>query len=253
MYLKNYPLFKENEVSGDFHIQLAPIGTAGMIYFSFNRTHPDKVLAKVYSDDRWNEAMSIALNRDEMNEVVFLGQGEPQALVGADPSTATFVSDDMLKYKIEYNPKKAEKLLDDMGLMKGKDGFRRRPDGEIFILLLQFSTQGAPPELMSLVKEYWEAVGVKCQLKEVNSDLYWDLLRDYKQDICVWHANGTTPPGIYARASVIPPYNDDFIGQQWANYMNTNGAEGDELLHMLKNSGLYSKILKNQNTEVQIM
>lgn len=228
MELRNFPLFKENEATGNYHIQMAPIGTAGMVNFSFNMTHPDPELSRIYSDIRFKEAMSLALNRSEINEVVFLGQGDPQQLAGFDPQTVDFVDGEMQSYMTEFNPKKADDLLDQVGLERGSDGFRNRQDGDDLILLLQFTTQGAPPEMMSLVKEYWENIGIKCELKEVNSDLYWSLLRGYEHDVAIWHANGTTPPGVYSRASVVPPFNDDYMGNDWATWFLTNGKEGQE-------------------------
>ena len=60
------------------------------------------------------EAMSYALDRGEMNELLYFGRGTPRQPI-ADPS-ATFYSEGIDKHAVEHNPEKANQLLDEMGL-----------------------------------------------------------------------------------------------------------------------------------------
>ena len=84
VFLEDFPLLKENEAKGNYTVSYAP--TFGEnVFFSFNRTHKDPVLAKLFNDIRFNRAMSIAMNRDEINEIVYLGQGKPMQGVPAEP------------------------------------------------------------------------------------------------------------------------------------------------------------------------
>jgi len=57
-----------------------------------------------------------------------------------------------------------------MGLKRGKDGFRLRPDGKRLELLIEYSSPGFTP-ILELIKEYWEAVGVKVTLKLLSDKL----------------------------------------------------------------------------------
>ena len=41
--------------------------------FIFNLTHPDPYLKELFNDIRWRQAMSMAINRDEINELVYFG------------------------------------------------------------------------------------------------------------------------------------------------------------------------------------
>ena len=102
VFLEDFPLLKENEGKGNYTVSFAP--TFGEnVFFSFNRTHKDPVLAEIFSDIRFNKAMSIAMNRGEINEIVYLGQGTPMQGVPAEPKTVSFITEEMLNKDIAYD------------------------------------------------------------------------------------------------------------------------------------------------------
>ena len=226
--LVNYPLLKESESAGGYRVIMAPTSTV-MVVLGFNITHKEPVMREIFSDMRFKEAMSIALDRNEINQVVYLGQGQPMQVTPAEPGLVDFVTDDMINRMIEHDPSRAMQLLDEMGLKKGRDGFRVRPDGRPLIISISYSTQGAPAALMQLVKEYWDAVGVRTELKEVNSDLYWTIVRDNNDhDVGVWRTLGNTPPALYTDLPFIPPFLHVYVGNPWEKWMLTGGKEGEE-------------------------
>ena len=54
---------------------------------AFNITHNDQKLRSVYSDLRFRQAISHAINRAEINDVIYFGIGKPsQALPAQVPS-----------------------------------------------------------------------------------------------------------------------------------------------------------------------
>ena len=235
MNLIDYPVLKENEQAGNYRVSLAPTGTASMVMFGLNFTHKDPVMREVLGDLRFRQAMSLALNREEINQVVYLGQGVPMQATPGDSSTVDFITDEMLGHMIDYSPGRAMELLDEMGLEKDRSGFRLLPDGRPLIILLQYTTQGSPASLMQLVKEYWDAVGVKAELKEVNTDLYWNAVRENDHDIGIWIANGNSAPALYSDPPFIPPFRDASAGNLWREWMDTAGAEGIEPPEYIKN------------------
>jgi len=72
--LNNYPVLKEGEGKGGYTVD-RPSGAYGP-YIVFNQTINDPSLRAVYSDVRFREAMSLAINRDELNEVLWFGLGK---------------------------------------------------------------------------------------------------------------------------------------------------------------------------------
>jgi len=232
IFLEDFPLLKENEAKGNYTVSFAP--TFGEnVFFSFNRTHKDPVLAEIFNDIRFEKAMSIALNRDEINEIVYLGQGKPMQGVPAEPKTVSFVSDDVMNANIAYDVDGAKALLAEMGLKDSDgDGTLERPDGKPLVIRMIYSTQGVPVKMMELVRDYWSAAGVRVDLKEVTSDEYRAAGNNNDLDLTTWKYDGTSGPAISQDVTAfIPPFGDYFnpgTGFGWAAWKETGGKEGVE-------------------------
>ncbi|MCJ7700623.1 MAG: ABC transporter substrate-binding protein [Anaerolineales bacterium] len=227
--LERYPELKQNEANGNYRMFLPP-GVGETVYYVFNITHNDPEMAKIFGDLRFRQAMSLAMNREEIKELVYLGQGEPQQEMPVDPATANFISDEALYQFTDYDPDAANALLDDMGLTeRDANGFRLRFDGQPFIVLLQYAPQAGPVQTHELVKGYWEAVGVQIQLKEVSSDFYRTESSQGRHDIATWMGDpSATSTNI---VHMVPPFGDFLstrTGLAWAEWYDTGGASGIE-------------------------
>ncbi len=159
LQIGSLPLFQQNQDKGNYDIQMAQGADIGRVYV-FNATHKDPVLAELFSDPRWNRAMSLALNRDEINQALCFGLCKPTQGAPVHP-TVSFAEPEWYTKDIEYDPETANALLDELGLEPGSDGFRTRPDGSPLQINLLYAIQWGDPALHELAKEYWEAVGVR--------------------------------------------------------------------------------------------
>lgn len=228
----DYPLYKENEAKGNYTADLG-FGVGETIFYGFNLTHPDGSLREIFTDLRFRQAMSLAINRPEIVELVYLGQAEPIQATPADPNTVDFVTDEQKTAFIQYDPAKANALLDEMGLVDADgDGLRDRLDGSPLTLDLQFSTQGGPAALQELVKGYWEAVGISTRVKEVTSDEYRDRANSNQADVLTWKFDGTAGSVIVLNTEMLlPPFGEPFnpgIAYGWQEWVNSGGKSGVE-------------------------
>lgn len=91
------------------------------------------MLKEIVQDVRFRQALSLALNRREIRDVLLLGLGRPAQL---SPLPGTPWYDEAFASAFaEYDPDRANQLLDDMGLVWDDDHeFRLRPDGENLLL-----------------------------------------------------------------------------------------------------------------------
>lgn len=232
--MASYPVYKENEAQGNYTVQLPP-GFGGMIY-AFNVTSPDLVLRQIFQDVRFKQAMSLAINREEINELLYFGLAKPSQAIPS-PKTS-FVTEEMSQYMAEYDPDKANALLDEMGLTKGNDGFRLRPDGKPLVILMEYAQQAENVKNNELVKDYWEKVGVKVELKEVTTEALRADSATNNLDIGVWSYT------FYHEASMIgnprrliPPWGDGSMmmaGLPWAQWYASGGTEGEEPPEQIK-------------------
>jgi peptide/nickel transport system substrate-binding protein len=232
VFIEDFPLLKENEAKGNYQIDLAP-ALGENVFYAFNTTVKDEALRGIFNDLRFRQAMSLALDREEVNEIVFLGQGTPMQSMPTEPATVTFVTDEQKNAFIEYAPEKSKALLTEMGLKDSDgDGILERPDGKPLVIRIIYSNQGAPVKLHELVRDYWAAVGIRIDLKEVSSDEYRATANNNDLEVTTWKNDGVSGPTISQDfTAFVPPFGDYFnpgTGFDWAAWKSSNGAQGIE-------------------------
>lgn len=223
--LGNFPTMKENAEKGGYEI-LMPPGASGSVV-SFNITHKDPKLAAVYGDLRFRQAISHAINREEINQVMYFGLGKPtQAL----PPNLSFSKPEDSQYMIDFDLDKANALLDDMGMAKGADGMRTFPDGSPFTILWEYSSQMARPEFVKLFSDYMKAIGLNVNAKENTSEATRENAKAAISDINMeWDI--PYEPTLVADIGLYTPYYSDIsplFGIRWKQWAQSNGADGDE-------------------------
>jgi peptide/nickel transport system substrate-binding protein len=199
--IEDYPLFKENEDRGNFYALPLPayqdhifitgfndvagvkpptLTSLGSVAASPNAAADsayDPELAKVYGDVRFRRAMSLALNRQVFNDTLFLGLGRPAQV--SPRKTSPNYKEGMEEAWAAYDPEQAKKLLDEMGLKDvNGDGWRDQPNGKSFTIKYEyFVITGASTPGAELCKRYWEEVGVRTDVKLVDTQYWWNNLQ----------------------------------------------------------------------------
>ncbi|WP_439123406.1 ABC transporter substrate-binding protein [Marivita sp.] len=229
LQLASAPLLLENQESAGYTIHLRPEITQSV--FGFNVTHPDEAKREVFADLSFREAMSVAINREELNELGFFGQGTPQQYVGFSP-LPEFVNQDWLQYKAEYDPAAANAALDALGMADTDgDGFRELPNGDKLVLNLNFSTQGVAGQTVELVSQNWADVGIQSVVKEVTPDEYRSAQSSNQLDVVMWRKSQPLAIVLGNNELWVPPY-ENYFGVRnamlWAEWIDSDGAAGVE-------------------------
>ncbi|MDH3413588.1 MAG: hypothetical protein OEM98_14040, partial [Gammaproteobacteria bacterium] len=135
------------------------------------------------------------------------------------------------KHNVEFDPERANRLLDEMGLARGSSGFRMLPDGRPLVVNWAFSRQFAgTPELPMKIRDYWAAVGVEAKLSEITTEQSraraWANDMDINMEWDVpFEPNLISDPYLY-----VPPYSNlgPLFGVPWKKWMDSDGKEGEE-------------------------
>ena len=229
LQLASAPALLDGQQGGNYTVDLRPEITLGV--FSFNVTHEDPAKRAVFNDVRFREAMSIAINRQELNEVGFFGQGTPQQYVGFSPKPE-FISDKWLNYKTDFDAAAANALLDQVGMKDTDgDGFRELPNGEKLVIAMSFSTQGIAGQTVELVAQYWADVGIQSVVKEVTPDEFRSAQSANKLDVMMWRKSQPLAIVLGNNELWVPPFENYFgvrTGMLWAEWVDSNGAKGVE-------------------------
>jgi peptide/nickel transport system substrate-binding protein len=225
-------VYKEGEAQGNYRtvIWSYPWGSAPR--FIFNLEHKDPVLREIFRDRRWREAMSVAINREEMNDVIFYGRAVPRQMTPVPP--CSFLEPWMEQYMAEYDPDKANQLLDEMGLKwDAQREYRLRPDGQPIAITLEYIGVGTVPfgDVCDLMKKYWEAVGVKVDTKLVERALKISRGAANEHDVGFWPAGSCTEFSMFENP--IKLYPSGMAGLeagnvQWYDWYISGGERGVE-------------------------
>jgi len=226
--ITDYPVLVENAKQGGYRVWIGKDFWGSIATYFFNQNHTeDPVIRDLLRNVKFRQALSLAINREEIKEVVALGRGEVrQATI---VPSCSFYEEKWAKSYAEYDPDKANKILDEIGLDKrDKDGYRLRPDGKRLTITVTLVPDVAYwPNTSELVKEYWENVGVKTVLDVKAREAFWPFIRSGKSQVQVWVLDLVSEPAFVMYGAL------DFKGNPgwcyaWQTWWESNGKEGEE-------------------------
>jgi len=173
---KDYPMLKEQELAGKAPFKVYATQpnqpTPSPIHIAFNFDVEDRELKELFAKLEFREAMEYALNRERIIDEIFAGLAIPDAGLML-PSNKAFYNPKVEELLRPYDLKKANELLDKIGLTKkDKDGYRLFPSGKRveFNLLVQSSPQEYQ-DIGVIFAEDLKRLGVKVNLQILDSSL----------------------------------------------------------------------------------
>ncbi len=173
MGFSDISFLKEHESEGDYTIVEWTAGPIPSI--QVNQTIAlETGLRELFQTRDFRHALSYAFDRQELNDLFWFGMATPYNPAG-NPRDPTW-REGFGSVAIEYDPEKANQLLDSVGLDKRDgDGWRLRPDGERLQLLMEVypSETGAPTiDIITQIADAWREVGIEAQAREIERSLW---------------------------------------------------------------------------------
>lgn len=232
LQLINYPVIREGEAAGDYTTTLVYSERGADVALAFNQEHPDPVLREIFRDVRFRQAMSLGINREEINEIVFLGQGTiRQATIN---ESASFFRQEWADHYVAYDPEQANSLLDELGLdQRDGSGNRLRPDGQPFTFQLEYLPQEGPKaEVADLVVRHWAELGIPVQASARERNFLLERIDAGEQDATGWHVDRQLERAAwtYRASSKLSPGGDSIIryANAWRTWFASGGESGTE-------------------------
>ena len=191
----NFTLYKESEDDGGYRVQLG----AGdqHVCLTPNQTVKKPRLREFFQNRDVRIAMSLAVDRDTLNELAFEGLYTPRQYSPLEQSPQSYPK--QANAHIEYDPDRANQLLDDAGYAdKDSDGFRVYPDGSgetISFVVEGTAQQGSPDEdAVQIIIRYLEEVGIKATYKGIERSLYEEHWGANEIDAAFWGSGRSLLP-----------------------------------------------------------
>ena len=232
--LKNVPLLKENEKKGDYRIIMWRRGDFGWPALLLGYDYPDSEIVDLMYDKRFRQALSWAINRNRINDVVSLGMAKARnAAMSADsPEFQTpegrKVYEEWSKSYADYQPETAKKLLGEVGVKDvNNDNWRERPNGKPLELIIDvIVTDQMSVDASDLIKQDWEAIGLKTTLNVADSTIVTG--RANSGQYMIWARGSNCAWGLISAPPHWTPieYQSYAISPRIGWYYQTAGKQG---------------------------
>lgn len=169
--LANLPVLLDNQEKGDYTIHLDPaLNGADVNLHMGNAYKGDAEIAKWIRNKDFRHALSMGIDREQLNETFWLGVGTSGSNAPAE-STLYSPGPEYRKLWCEFDPDQANQILDQIGLSKKDgDGFRVRTDnGERLRLeMITVGGQFVPyTQVGEMITQHWKKIGIDAAVKEM--------------------------------------------------------------------------------------
>lgn len=227
----NYTFLKEAEQQQQkFWVRLWNDGRGSNIALYPNLTTNDNVWRGLFRDVRYRRALSLAIDRNEINQAIYYGLG-----IGG----ANTVLPESPLHKPEYTTAWSEQdldqanaLLDEMGLTKrSDDNFRLLPDGRKMVIIVDTAGESTEEtDVLQLVRDAWHKIGVDLFTKPSEREVFRNRIFAGESLMSVWFGvdNGI-PTAEMSPWEFCPSTQQQLQWAKWGQYIETSGEAGEKI------------------------
>lgn len=249
----NRPLIFSNADKSGYKVMLRPETRMNVLVLALNQNVKDATKRELYSNKDFRIALSHAIDRWDISETIFAGAVEPYQ--AAPMETSPFYKGEFAKQYTTFDLKKANQILDKLGLTKrDKDGFRLMKNGER-IRVEALSTTLIKPETrdaLEMVKKHWMEIGVMLDIRIVDRSLQNSMRFAGDYDVIPWYGDGGV--GVIDEARWYMPFSpESTFGLGWYNWSANPGADSavEPPADVKKQIALYNELKNTANKKKQ--
>ncbi|WP_316860352.1 ABC transporter substrate-binding protein [uncultured Cohaesibacter sp.] len=209
----NKGVFFENKEKGKYHFVDAKSCNYNNMFIELPFNHPDQKIADFFSNKDVRIALSIGIDRQGMIDTVYLGQGEPYQ--AAPRPNSPYYNEQLARQYTEYDPDKANEILDKIYPNKDADGFRLFEDGSRVSIRLdagEFRPEWS--DLLEILTQNWADLGIELHAA-IAGDAYEVRRRERDRQMLVWV--GENGCGLFPAISLTRLLR---YQSNWDNWMN---------------------------------
>jgi peptide/nickel transport system substrate-binding protein len=169
--LRDLSLFLKGKSRGQYSVKMWKSSAGAEPAINLNWSDNDPVLRLLIRDQRFRKALALGIDREKCNQIAWRGLLEPQAATVSQEAwhfadeEGQALFETWKRADADYNPAKADSLLDAMGLTaRDAAGYRKRPDGERLSLVFDIPASKLVPyenDIGLIAAEGWEALGIE--------------------------------------------------------------------------------------------
>ena len=224
----DYTFLKQGEKRNANRVRLWETTRGAHVALYPNLNVEDPGWRALLRDVRFRRALSLAIDRHEINQVVYFGL----ATEGNDTvhARSPLFDDDHRTRWARFDLDAANALLDEIGLVERNDeGIRRMPDGRALEIIVETAGEDTEQtDVLELVGWTWREAGIKLFSKPLQREVFRNRIASGRTVVSVWGGleNGLPLPDMSPR-DLAPTRHDQYQWPQWGRYYETAGAAGE--------------------------
>ena len=229
LHFGDYAFLKQSSKRTGHEVHLWRTAKGADIALFPNMNTYDEAWQALFRDLRFRRALSLAINRHEVNQVLYYGL--------AREGNNTLAPESPL-YREEYRTRwatfdlaRANALLDELGLTERDDrGVRLLPDGRPMVLVVETAGEDTEQtDVLELIHDSWLDAGIKLFSKPMQREVFRNRVFSGSTLVGVWGGlenalatNETSPQEI------APSSQQQLQWPMWGAYYESAGETGEE-------------------------
>ncbi|MDQ0995639.1 peptide/nickel transport system substrate-binding protein [Phyllobacterium ifriqiyense] len=223
----DYTFLKDAEKRYPVKVNLWKMTRGSRVAILPNLNCKDEVWRGLFRDARVRRALSLAIDRHEINMAVFYGLGT---------ASADTVLPESPLYKPEYanawinhDPDQANALLDEAGLQKrNEDNIRLLPDGRLAEITIETPGESTlDTDVLELVTDHWRKIGIALYTRTSQRDIFRSRAQAGRIMMSIWYGieNGVATADMNPQ-QLAPTSDDQLQWPLWGMYHLSLGQNG---------------------------
>jgi len=225
--MDSYTFLKAGSKQQNYNVNLWETTRGAHMAIYPNLNNNDPVWRKLFQDVRFRRALSMAVNRDEINQVVYFGLARDHA--NTVLPACTLYEPSLARAWADFDLLYANQLLDEIGLTeRDSNGIRLLPDGRPLEILVQTAGESTEEtDVLALVADSWKKAGVKLYIKATQREVLRNRVFSGEAQMSVWFGlpNGI-PTAEMSPAQLAPTQQEQLQWPKWGRHYET--GEGEE-------------------------
>jgi len=229
LQFNNYTFVKQGEKRNGYTVRRWRPATGSKIALFPNLTIKDPVWRKLFRTADFRRALSMAIDRGDINQAIYFGLGTEgnNTVIEGSP----FYKEDYRTRWATLDLDRAGKLLDGLGLNRRDDqGIRLLPDGRPLDIIVETAGEDSEQtDILELIKEDWLKIGVKMFIKPLQRENLRNRIFAGETQMSVWSGlEDAVPTADWSPEELAPTSQQQLQWSSWGNYYETSGKGGEK-------------------------
>jgi peptide/nickel transport system substrate-binding protein len=227
--MRDYTFLRKSSKSSGMVVNLWESGSGSQLALYPNMNCKDEVWRALMRDVRFRRALSLGIDRDELNQIVYIGLAHPSNNT-IMPRSELFKQEYATKWA-NHDPKQANALLDQIGLDKRNDtGIRLLSDGRSATIVVEHtSEENEDTDALQLIADFWKKIGIKLLFKPQTVENFRLRAFDGESIMTAYAGLTTAVPNVDTSPREFAPTQQGGLQwSRWGMYVQSNGAQGEK-------------------------